>query len=66
MKQRPLNIQRRIEELISYRDKMIAENNWREMNGEPLAYKEEDFLTLENKLMNLRQVLKEQSGNSLV
>jgi hypothetical protein len=54
---RLLNLRIQMEELITRREGMIAENQWREWRGEDQAYHEDAFGRLENDFAHLRRQL---------
>ncbi len=53
-----LDIQIQMEEIICEREAMIAENKWREIQGQSLAYGENNFNSLANRLEHLREILR--------
>jgi hypothetical protein len=54
---RLLNIRIQMEEMITRREGMIAENQWRENRGESQAYSVDDFSRLEIEFAHLRTQL---------
>ena len=53
-----LDIRLQMEEIICEREGMIAENKWREMQSESLAYGENNFVSLSVRLAILRELLR--------